>query len=186
MNGFSIWLRKISTTWLMITTLLFMIAFMAFVLPGQSAEASQHSGKAGSPDLSFFYSPEKLKEMASDYGIEGRQAYIQARWTFDLVFPLVYASFLTVGISWFINRLDNLPAILQLSNLVPILGGILDLLENTGTSLSMAQFPDPDPFWLILASFATPVKWILVSGSFILYFILGAWLLYQKINYSKR
>jgi len=186
MKRVSIWLRKVSATWLMIGTLLIMAAFMAFVLPGQSAEANQLSGEAGSPDLSLFYPPEQLKKMASDYGVEGRQAYIQARWTFDLAFPLVYVSFLAVGISWFINRLDKLPPVLKLSNLIPILGGIFDLLENTGTSLSMAQFPDQDPFWLILASLATPVKWILVSGSFVLYFVLGVWLLYQKINSGKR
>lgn len=182
MNRISTWLRKISTSWLMVGTLLIMVAFMAFVLPGQSAAADQFSEGTGSPDLSFFYTPADLSRMVSDYGVQGRQAYIRARWTFDLVFPLVYVSFLAVGISWFISRLENLPTAGKLANLVPILGGIFDLLENTGTSLSMALYPHPPLFWLVLASIATPVKWVLVSASFILYFALAVAFLYKQLR----
>ncbi|MFL7813382.1 MAG: hypothetical protein ACK2TZ_03725 [Anaerolineales bacterium] len=182
MTKLSTWLQRISATWLMVGTLLIMIAFMVFVLPGQSAAASQISDGAGSPDLSFFYSPAELTRMASDYGVQGRQAYIKARWSFDLVFPLVYASFLTIGISWFLNRLEDLPAAVRLANLVPILGGIFDLLENTGASLTMALYPSQPPIWLILASAATPVKWVLVAASFILYFVLGAALLIKQLQ----
>jgi hypothetical protein len=185
MKRISTWLRKISASWLMAGTLLIMVAFMAFVLPGQSAAANQVSENAGSPDLSFIYTPADLTRMASDYGAQGRQAYIKARWTFDLVFPLVYVSFLAVGISWFINRLEPLPAAIRLTNLVPILGGIFDLLENTGSSLSMALYPSQPAIWLILASVATPVKWIMVSASFILYFVLAGALLYKQLRSHK-
>lgn len=185
MKKVSAWLRKISSTWLMVGTLLIMAAFMAFVLPGQSAAASQVSGETGSPDLSFFYTPEELKQMSSDYGVQGRQAYIQARWSFDLIFPLVYTAFLATGVSWFINQLESLPAVLKHANLVPVLGGVFDLLENTGTSLSMAQYPNQAQTWLILASIATPVKWILVSASFILYFILAAVYLIRRLRNPK-
>jgi len=182
MKALSRWLRKISTTWMMAGTLLLMVSFMIFVLPGQASAADQVSGEAQSPDLSFFYTPKQLVQMASEYGSAGRQAYIRTRWTFDLVFPLVYSAFLTVGISWFINRLDGFSGFWLHTNLLPVLAGLFDLLENTGTSMSMALYPTQVPGWLFLASISTPIKWSYLTGSFILYFGLAAIFLFRKLK----
>jgi len=185
MKAISRWLRKISTTWMMVGTLLLMVAFMIFVLPRQASAADQVSREAQSPDLSFFYTPKQLVQMAGEYGSEGRQAYIRTRWTFDLVFPLVYTAFLTVGISWFINRLDGFSGFWLHTNLVPVLAGLFDLLENIGTSVSMSLYPAQVPGWLILASISTPIKWSYLTGSFILYLGLGAIFLFRKLGNLK-
>lgn len=185
MKAVSRWLRKISTTWLMAGTLLLMIAFMIFVLPGQASAADQASGEAQSPDLSFFYTPKQFVQMAGEFGSQGRQAYIRARWTFDLLFPLVYTAFLAVGVSWFINRLDGISGIWQHANLVPLLAGLFDLLENTGTSVSMALYPEQVPGWLFLASISTPIKWTCLTGSFVLYIGLAGIFLFRKLKNLK-
>lgn len=185
MQKTSNWLLRISTTWLMITSLLVMVAFMIFVLPAQAANAARQSGSERSPDTSFIYSPEDLYQMAEEYGETGRQAYIRARWTFDLVFPLVYTAFLAFGISWFVQRLSGWAPAWRFSNLLPILGGIFDLLENTATSLSLAAYPARPGLILFSASLFTPIKWVLVSASFIPYFLFsGAWIV-QKIRRRK-
>lgn len=179
-NSLSDGLQKISKTWLMLASLLLMIGFMIFVLPAQAADAALESGSERSPDTSLYYSPEDLYQMAEEYGENGRQAYIQARWTFDLVFPLVYTCFLAVGISWFSQRLTGWADTWKLANLLPVLGGFFDLLENSATTLAMARFPARWPFVLSAASVLTPIKWVLVSASFLPYFVFGvAWLIQQ-------
>ena len=40
------------------------------------------------------YSTSDLYEMAQSYGADGRGLYVKARFTFDLVWPLVYTLFL--------------------------------------------------------------------------------------------
>jgi hypothetical protein len=181
----STWLLKISSTWLMITSLLVMVFFMIFVLPAQAADSANEIGSERSPDTSFFYTPEELYQMAEEYGIIGRQAYIHARWTFDLVFPLIYTSFLTVGISWFIQRLSGWRDIWKLTNLLPVIGGLFDLLENSAVTLAMSLYPVKARIPLFSASLFTPIKWALVSVSFIPYFLFGfAWLV-QRIQTRK-
>ena len=179
------WLLKISTTWLMIASLLAMVLFMIFILPAQAAGSSSETGTERSPDTSFFYTPDDLYQMAQEYGPNGRQAYIQARWSFDLVFPLVYTAFLALGISWFFQRLEGWGNFWKLTNLIPVLGGFFDLLENTATSLVMGRYPAET--WLIAsaASLFTPVKWILVSAGFFPYFLLGFSWLFQQLPKRK-
>ena len=165
------WVHQISTTWLMISSLLLMAVFLSVVLPAQAANSSQEIGSDRSPDTSFYYTPEDLYQIAGEYGEDGRQAYIRIRWTFDLIFPLIYTTFLAIGISWFSQRLTGWGESWKLLNLVPIFGGVLDFLENSATSLVMASYPVKSSILLVSASIITPLKWVLVSGSFIPYFV---------------
>lgn len=181
----STWFLKISSTWLMISSLLLMVVFMVVVLPAQAVESANKIGSERSPDTSFYYSPGDLYKMADQYGSTGRQAYIHARWTFDLIFPLVYTSFLTLGISWFSQRLTDWKEIYAITNLLPVLGGIFDLLENSATTLAMALYPKKVQILLLSASLFTPIKWVLVSASFIPYFLFGFAWLFNQIRVSK-
>lgn len=176
------WLLKISNNWVMVVTLLIMVLFMIFVLPGQAAVAEENSNGSISPDTSFFYGPDDLLQAAKEYGADGRQAYIQARWTFDLVFPLVYISFLVAGISWFYKKLGEPGKLLGYSNLLPLLAGIFDYLENTGASLVMASYPRQFLGLALTTAFFSGVKWLLVGGSFLLYFALAGAVLFQWIR----
>lgn len=83
---------SVSTGWLTLLGLLIFVLFMIFVLPQQSQKAEAYSGGT-SPDTSYFYSAADLYQMAEAYGADGRAAYIYARFTFDLVFPLAYLFF---------------------------------------------------------------------------------------------
>mgnify|MGYP007130597623 CR=1 FL=1 len=73
--------------------------FILSVLHGQSYKAEETYEDVRTPDLSFFYTTEDLYQMAEALGEEGRQSYVRSRFTFDLVWPLVYAFFLVTGIS---------------------------------------------------------------------------------------
>jgi hypothetical protein len=52
-----------------------------------------------------------------------------------------------------------------------VFGALFDYLENLSTSLVMVRYPSPTPIADWLAAVFTLVKWILVSGSFLLLFI---------------
>lgn len=157
------WLRS---GWAALAGLLFFLAFMVTVLPGQSTAAGEAAGSAGSPDMSFLYSPSDLYSMAEAYGPEGRAAYIRARYTFDIAWPLVYGFFLFTSIGWVFRRIREGSLWMQRARLVPVCAVVLDGLENLSASLVMARYPQTTPLAAAMAPVFTVLKWTLVGGSF--------------------
>lgn len=173
MRWFSNWLYRISTRFVALAALVVFLLFTALVLPRQASSAELSSGGGGSPDMSFFYSASDLYRMAESYGEQGRQSYIRARWTFDLIWPIVYTFFLSTAISWLYGRAFTSDSSWRWANLVPVLGMAFDYLENLSTSVVMLRFPHQTPLVDSLAPIFTALKWVFVGGSFVL-LILGA------------
>jgi hypothetical protein len=149
--------------------LLIFALFVGFVLPQQANRAEAVSQGAGSPDMSYFYSSTDLYNMAETYGAEGRAAYVHARFTFDLVFPLTYLFFLATSISWVMRRaVPDANSRWRLLNLFPVFGVLFDYLENISTSAVMLNYPEHTPILDLLAPIFTLVKWIFVNGSFVI------------------
>ena len=167
----STWLYKISTGWVTLAGLIIFLLFTGFVLPAQANNTGDLDQEAGSPDMSFTYTPKKLYEIAEAYGLQGRIAYIQARFTFDLVWPLVYTLFLSTAISWNFNHASISLSRLRSLNLAPLLGMALDYAENIATSVVMFQYPTTTNILAFLAPIFTATKWIFVAGSFGILFI---------------
>jgi hypothetical protein len=115
--------------------------------------------------LSFYYSAGDLYKMAEAYGHTWRQVYIRDRFTFDLVFPLVYLLFLCTGISWIYRKAFPSASAWRFANIAPILAAAFDYLENLSTSLVMARYPAPTLVVDRLAGIFTATKWVLVIGS---------------------
>jgi hypothetical protein len=162
------WLRGVSTGWVALSALLIFVLFSALVLPQQATRAEQETGSAESPDTSLFYSASDLYRMAESYGEQGRQAYVRARFTFDLVWPLVYTLFLATAISWVFGRAFAPDSPWQRANLASLLGALFDYLENLSTSLVMLRYPAQTPVVDTLASVFTALKWGLIGASFVL------------------
>ena len=172
------WLRRASTGWVALSALLIFLLFSALVLPQQATKAEQETGSSDSPDTSFFYSPSDLYRMAESYGEQGREAYIRARFTFDLVWPMVYTFFLTTSIGWVFGRTFGPDSRWQRANLIPLLGALFDYLENLSTSLVMLRFPDQTPVVDALAPVFTALKWLFLGASFLLLFggiVIATW-----------
>jgi hypothetical protein len=167
------WLRKVSNGWVALAALVIFLLFSALVLPNQAARAEAETGNAESPDMSLFYSPDELYRLAEAYGAEGRAAYIRARFTFDLVWPLVYTLFLTTAISWIFGKGFPVHSWWHRANLAPVLGALFDYLENISTSVVMGRYPDQTAVVDQLAPVFTLVKWVFVGGSFVLLLIGG-------------
>lgn len=160
-------LHRLSTGRVALAGLIIFLLFTALVLPGQSRQAESSAGGAGSPDTSFFYAPSDLYAMAEAYGPEGRQAYVRARATFDVAWPIAYTLFLGTAISWLFGKAFPPGSPWRLANLVPVLGLLLDYLENASTSLVMARYPARTPVIDLLAPLFTAAKWVFVAGSFL-------------------
>jgi len=164
-------LHRVSTGWVALSTMVIFLLFTALVLPRQSASAEAGARDVGSPDTSLYYSREELYRMAEAYGAQGRAAYVRARLTFDVIWPIVYTVFLSTAISWLTARAFKPGSPWRRANLAPVLGALFDYLENLSTSVVMLRFPDRTPVVDMLAPIFTLVKWIFVGGSFVLLFI---------------
>jgi uncharacterized Fe-S cluster-containing radical SAM superfamily protein len=164
------WMYRISTGWVALVALGVFLLFTALVLPGQASEAESFAEDVGSPDMSFYYTPAELYHMAEKYGAEGRRTYVRARFTFDLLWPLIYTVFLSTGISWVYRRAFAADSLWRWANLAPVAGALFDYLENSATSLVMIRYPEPTVIVAGLATVFTMVKWILVNGSFVMLF----------------
>ena len=167
MRSLSDRLHKLSTRPVTLIALVIFLLFTALVLPGQAADASTTAGEAGSPDLSLIYSADDLYRMAEAYGPEGRTAYIRARFTFDLIWPVVYVAFLATAISWLSRHAFTPQSLWQRASLVPVIGTLLDYLENITAALVIGRYPAHTPVIDLLTPLFTFAKWIFVGGSFV-------------------
>ena len=165
-------LQQVFKGWLTLIATVVFLLFTVLVLPAQAAQADMVLGDVGSPDTTFFYSSQDLYRFAGAYGEEGRAAYVRARWTFDVLWPLVYTFFLVTAISWLSARAFPPQSRWQLSNLVPVLAMLFDFLENGGASLVMLRYPQLSPLAVGLAPVVSVAKWALVMGSFMLLLVI--------------
>jgi len=166
-KNISAWLYKISTGFITLIGLVTFILFTALVLPNQSAQSNVSYDGAITPDLSFYYSSTDLYRSAEVYGETGRDAYIRTRFTFDLVWPLVYAFFLTTSVSWLFARGFSEESIWRYLNILPLAGMLMDYLENICTSVVMWRFPVQTLVLDDVATIFTMLKWIFLTISFL-------------------
>ncbi len=164
MKRLSAFLQRLSASWVVLIALALLLYFFLRVLPDQAAQVERYAGEVGSPDTTFGYSAADLYRMAEVYGPEGRQAYVRARFTFDLVWPLVYTAFFVTAIGWLYRRAFPAGSRWQRANLFPFLALMLDYLENGAAALVMARYPFPTPVVAELTPVFTVLKWIAVSG----------------------
>lgn len=161
--------RKIKWRWIIITSLIF-ILFTIFVLPKISEYSIRAIGVIDSPDTSLIYSGQDLYDTAENYGQEGRNIYIKLRWTFDLIWPLVYTLFLVswiIKLSEYISRGSKNKTIKYLF-LLPIIAMFFDFMENIGATIVMSRYPLQSSIITTITPIMTLLKWLTLSGSFII------------------
>jgi len=151
------------------------IVFLTVILPEEASRNAVYFGENPTPDGSFIYSASDLYDMASAYGEDGRQYYIQSRFTFDIIWPLAYGWFLWAGITHFGQAAENQRV--RYTLLLPILAVFLDFMENTSASVVMFLYPDRVPVLPYLAPVFTFGKWSVIGVSFIVFGVLAlVWL----------
>lgn len=143
-----------------VVTVIFLL-FISNVLPYVSSMTNEVTGVSESPDTSFFYQSEKIFEMAEAYGESGRDFYILIRWTFDVIWPMVYGSFLYVMMRW-IQRGYKLNKL----TLLPIAGVVFDFIENICATFIFWAYPTRLEWLATVIPFVTMIKWIAIGISF--------------------
>lgn len=174
----------------------FVLAFLLFllfallVLPAMSARTASYTPAGSGFDTDFFYSPGEVPGKVAAYTDEGRRAYLFDRWTFDLVFPLVYGFFMLSAWAFGLRVLFGVPSPLgrlhgmdgsrvpaqstaELQKRWPVFllwipaGGIvLDFLENSLVSLLMLAWPSVSGTLALGSSLASAGKWLFVGIGF--------------------
>lgn len=175
-------LLNLSTGLLTFICLVIFVVFGVLVLPDQAAKAEVYSREIGSPDTSLYYTAGDLYRFAEAYGQNGRSAYIWARFSFDLVFPLVYGAFLVTALSWFIKRVDLDRKTWGWVNLLPVAGVVFDFLENVTAAVVLARYPQITPVLDHLAGALTLLKWGFIAASFLILIIVLGFFLWRLIQ----
>ena len=161
--------RLVSTAsgWAALVSVGVFVVFTALVLPPQAARAREYAGEAGSPDSSFWYTPDQLMAWADAYGAEGRSAYVTARLTFDVVWPLVYTAMLVLVLGWLLGRATFPGSTARLALLLPLAAFLFDYAENFCAAVVMARYPEATPVLAWLAPIFTAGKWTTLSLAFL-------------------
>ena len=131
------------------------------------------------PDTRFSYSIHEITDAFNTLGQEGLYAWAQAH-MLDFVFPLTYMFALAFGINMELRNSypDNARA--KLLVLFPLLGGIMDYVENILVLTQIASYPILSEPVIIIASAITSLKWVLLGFGFVIVFALLPLVLYRK------
>ena len=145
--------------WIILLAFLAMAVCKLVLFPYMSALMNSATPGVGSFDTKLFYGPDQAYSMLEAYGQDARRAYMVGELTVDILFPIAYTLFLTLSISWLLQRAFDKEGSIQLLNLVPLGAWFFDLLENTGIVIMLAMFPAFSTLVAILTSFFSAIKW---------------------------
>lgn len=154
--------------WMAAAALMVFVVFTVVVLPAQADAGAFYTSRYPAPDTSWWYTPEDLYAAAEVWGPVGRSAYVRARMTFDVIWPLVYGSFLLLTLSWTWARATATGSRWRRITLLPAVVVLLDFGENVCTATAMARYPARTPVLAELAPVLTAAKWLALAASFVL------------------
>jgi hypothetical protein len=169
---------KLNIYHVLITVLIFTV-FSATILPSEAIRGIE-AGLTESIDTSILYSVEDLYSIIDGYSRQVRLAYIYQRFTFDLIWPIVYGLFIVVTTLYLLIKIN----LKRLNRLIyfPLAAVIFDFLENISVSILMFIYPFRINALAMLASIFTTIKWVTLSYSFIQIIMLLVVLIIIKIK----
>ena len=173
------WYEVITTKQVLVVTVVFLL-FTALVLPVVATFTAEQIGVSESPDTGFSFQLAGLYELLEAYGSSGRRLYILLRWTFDVVWPLTYTSFLVAATAYFgrRSRCRFGSRILY----VPLMAMTMDFTENIFATIVMAIYPTRIDLFGYLLFGASILKWTVLSLAFVLAFLLATRFVVKRIQ----
>lgn len=154
--------------WMAVAAVVLFAVFTATALPAQAEAGAFYTDRYAAPDTSLWYSPDDLYAAAEAWGSDGRAAYVRARVTFDVIWPLVYGAFLLTTLAWVWARGTAPGTRWRWVALLPVVAVALDYAENICAAMVMARYPARTPVLAELAPLFTTGKWLALSASFML------------------
>jgi len=154
--------------WMALGAVVLFALFIAMVLPAQAEAGAFYTVRYAAPDTSVWYFPDDLYAAAEAWGRDGRAAYVHARVTFDVIWPMVYGTLLLTTLAWVWARATAPGSRWRGVALLPVVAVTLDYAENICTATVMARYPARTPVLAELAPLFTAGKWLTLSASFML------------------
>ncbi len=155
---------------------LFLI-FTLVIFPLLTSRLTQLSNGVNLVDNEFSYTPEKVFQMVTSYGPEGRPLYIAITLTADLVYPAIYGLLLVLSMIFFYRSSFARDSIFQAWVYIPLAAVAADYLENVCVVILLATFPNWIEGLAQAANIFTGLKWGLLLISIVLALAgLVAWL----------
>jgi hypothetical protein len=159
------------------------IFFMVVILPSVSNEASQ-MGLTPSIDTNFSFDPNNIYNILTGYGEAGRQFYLFQRWTFDLVWPMVYGFPIFFTLRRWLRKANS--SWINFFIYLPLVAMMLDYLENITFSVIILLYPTE---WIGLAYLGvlmSLLKWITLGVSLMaVTFLAVVVLVYNIVRFIK-
>jgi hypothetical protein len=161
---------------LLLVSWIIFLFFLITILPWVSS-LSQGAGLLDSIDTNFSFNASTIYSIIKSYGDEGRIFYIIQRWTFDLIWPIVYAIPLYLTLIRFpISNWKYLP--------LSAMG--FDYVENIIFTILVILFPTRIEWLASIGVLISLVKWITLSLSMVLAILLPLWFLIVKLFGSRK
>lgn len=120
---------------------LLVTGFLVNGRPFGIAQLKQITGGTGILDMEILYTPEQAYAILAALGESGRAFYLTHIVPLDLLVPFFYALFLSLAISWLLHRWLPAGSRWHRLNIVPLIGGLCDYLENLGVIAMLMAWP---------------------------------------------
>jgi hypothetical protein len=133
------------------------------------------------PDTRLFYTLADLQAIFASIGPEGLMVWAQVH-LLDYAFPLAYSFAMAFGIILELGRVYPERNDLKKLIMFPLLGCIMDYLENIFILSQILSYPNLSEFIVIIASTFTVVKWIALALGFIVIIGLAIIILFNRIK----
>jgi len=88
------------------------------------------------------YNFEYVNTLFTTLGEDGRNAYLYGQIPADMIYPFLYGISFCLLLAFFLNKLNKLNGNFFYLVFLPIIGGVFDYLENTGTIIMLNNYPD--------------------------------------------
>jgi hypothetical protein len=161
-----------ATGWRVILLLIADGIMMGYVMPLAGGILAFAANNHVTPlDVMFFYTPAQAFEMIDKYGEAGRALYFKIELTADIIYPIVYAVFYGLLISWLFQRAFKPDNPMQKWNVTPAGAWFFDLLENTGIVSMLAIYPSKPAIVAWITMIFGSLKWGFAFASIILAFL---------------
>ncbi|MFW9906743.1 MAG: hypothetical protein ACFFFH_20725 [Candidatus Thorarchaeota archaeon] len=122
-------------------------------------------------DDPVIYTTAEIYEILESWGETGRFYQMWFHVTWDLAVPILYALFLAFILSWLFQQSLKPENPLQKSNLLAILGGMFDLLENLSIFTLILSYPNQIELLALFKNCFTALKYLLGIVIFCLIFL---------------
>ena len=182
----SLALYRVANGWVAALATTIFTVFCATLLPAQGKAAKVYTNGFPAPDTSFtYYSAGDLQTWFAGYGPAGRAEYVQARYTFDLLWPLIYTFFLVAVLSWLLPKVTAPTSRWRLFNTLPLLVLACDYVENIIGATLASSFPPSIPLLANTMAVFTLTKWVGLTIAFVAVLLAGIFALVRRSSSSK-